>query len=67
MKSTVAGLKENMMTHRIGNKDVAQMRGKEEKKRTRAFNKAMEAEKQAIARAKYRNEVKGYGMPGRAA
>jgi hypothetical protein len=55
------------MTHRIGNKDVAQMRGKEEKKRTRAFNKAMEAEKQAIARAKYRNEVKGYGMPRSAA
>lgn len=47
------------MTHRIGNKDIAQMRGKEEKQRTRAFNKAMEAEKQAIARAKYRNEVKG--------
>ena len=30
------------MTNRIGNKDVAQMRSKEEKKRTRAFNKAMD-------------------------
>jgi hypothetical protein len=55
------------MTHRIGNKDVAQLRGKAEKKRTRAFNKAMEAEKQAIARAKYRNEIKGYGLPASAA
>lgn len=51
------------MTHRIGNKDVAQLRGKAEKARTRAFNKAMEAEKQAIARAKYRNQVKGQPAP----
>ncbi len=47
------------MTKRIGNKDVAQHRGKEEKKRTRASNIAMEAEKQAIAREKYRNMQKG--------
>jgi hypothetical protein len=52
------------MTKRIGNKDIAQMRGKEEKQRTRASHKAMEAEKQAIARAKYRNEIKGHGLSG---
>jgi len=47
------------MTNRIGNKDIAQHRSKEEKKRVRASNIAMEAEKQAIAKAKYRNDIKG--------
>ncbi|UGQ48117.1 hypothetical protein [Massilia endophytica] len=53
------------MTKRIGNKDVAQHRSKDEKKRIKAANKAMEAVKQAAARAKYRNEQKG--RPGIAA
>ncbi|CAN7264985.1 hypothetical protein LJR289_001135 [Pseudoduganella sp. LjRoot289] len=47
------------MTNRIGNKDVAQQRSKEEKARIKRANKEMEAAKQAIARTKYRNEVKG--------
>lgn len=47
------------MTNRIGNKDIAQHRSKDEKKRIRASNIAMEAEKRAIARAKYRNDIKG--------
>jgi hypothetical protein len=55
------------MTSRIGNKDIAQMRGKEEKARVRASNKVMEAEKQAIARAKYRNEIKGQSRRAEAA
>lgn len=49
------------MTKRIGNKDEAQHRNQAEKARTRQFNLAMEAEKRALARAKYRNEVKGRG------
>lgn len=56
------------MTNRIGNKDVAQQRSKSEKARIRASNIASEAEKKAIARAKYRNAVKGQpGVPGPAA
>ncbi|WP_170289064.1 hypothetical protein [Massilia sp. YMA4] len=51
------------MTKRIGNKDIAQHRGKEEKQRVRASNIAMEAEKKAIAAAKYRNQVKGRPAP----
>ncbi len=50
------------MTNRIGNKDIAQHRGQEEKKRMRASNLALEAEKKAIAKAKYRNEVKGQSV-----
>lgn len=46
------------MTKRIGNKDEAQHRGKQEKKETRRTNIAREALKQAIARTKYRNQVK---------
>ncbi|HWT71031.1 MAG TPA: hypothetical protein VN361_02480 [Oxalicibacterium sp.] len=44
------------MTNRIGNKDVAHQRGKEEKQRMRASNLALEAEKKEKASAKYRNE-----------
>ncbi|WP_200955693.1 hypothetical protein [Massilia sp. Root418] len=47
------------MTNRIGNKDVAQQRSKEEKARIKRSNIEMEAVKKAAARAKYRNEVKG--------
>lgn len=47
------------MTNRIGNKDIAHQRGKEEKKRIKASNKALEAEKKAAANAKYRNAIKG--------
>lgn len=46
------------MTKRIGNKDEAQLRGKEEKKEMKRINKAREAVKQAVAKAKYRNQVK---------
>ena len=46
------------MTKRIGNKDQAQHRGKQEKKETRRTNIAREAEKKALARARYRNQVK---------
>ncbi len=46
------------MTKRIGNKDEAQLRGKEEKKDIKRMNKAREAVKQAIAKSKYRNQVK---------
>lgn len=51
--------KETDMTNRIGNKDVAQQRSKEEKKRTKASNIAMEAEKKEKAAAKSKNAVKG--------
>lgn len=47
------------MTNRIGNKDVAQQRSKEEKARIKRTNIEMEALKKAAAKAKYRNEVKG--------
>jgi hypothetical protein len=46
------------MTKRIGNKDEAQHRSKQEKKETRRANIAREAVKQAVAQAKYRNQVK---------
>ncbi len=47
------------MTHRIGNKDVAQQRSKADKEAEKATNVAMEAVKKAVAKAKYRNAVKG--------
>lgn len=47
------------MTARIGNKDQAQHRSKQEKLETKRTNVAREKEKQAAARAKYRNQVKG--------
>jgi hypothetical protein len=48
------------MTKRIGNKDEAQQRGKAEKKDIKRTNIAREAIKKAIAKSKYRNEVKGH-------
>ena len=50
------------MTHRIGNKGVAQQRSKADKKAEKQTNIAMEAAKKAVAKAKYRNAVKG--QPG---
>jgi hypothetical protein len=47
------------MTKKIGNKHVAQHRGKEERAEIRKTNIAREAIKQAIAKAKYRNQQKG--------
>ena len=50
---------EPAMTNRIGNKNVAQLRGKQERKEIKEANRAREATKRAEARAKYRNAVKG--------
>lgn len=50
------------MTNRIGNKDVAQQRSKADKKAEKKTNIAKEAIKNDIAKAKYRNAVKG--QPG---
>jgi hypothetical protein len=47
------------MTRKIGNKNVAQHRGKKERAEIRKTNIAREAIKQAIAKAKYRNLAKG--------
>lgn len=54
------------MTNRIGNKHVAQLRGKQERKEMKAANRAREAEKREAARAKYRNAVKGQPQPASA-
>jgi hypothetical protein len=47
------------MTAKIGSKHVAQHRGKKERAEIRKTNIAREAVKQAIAKAKYRNQQKG--------
>lgn len=47
------------MTAKIGNKNVAQHRGKKERQEIRKANIAREAVRQAEARAKYRNVAKG--------
>lgn len=47
------------MTNRIGNKDVAQQRSKADKKAEKKTNIALEAVKKEVAKAKYRNAVKG--------
>jgi hypothetical protein len=47
------------MTAKIGNKHVAQHRGKKERQEIRKTNIAREAVRQAEARAKYRNQAKG--------
>jgi hypothetical protein len=47
------------MTAKIGNKNVAQHRGKKERQEIRKTNIAREAVRQAEARAKYRNQAKG--------
>lgn len=51
------------MTNRIGNKDIAQHRGKAEKKDIKRTNIAREAIKKAIAASKYRNQVRNQPMP----
>jgi hypothetical protein len=51
------------MTKRIGNKDEAQQRGKAEKKAIKRTNIAREAIKQALAKAKYRNQVRNQPSP----
>ncbi|WP_197416372.1 MULTISPECIES: hypothetical protein [unclassified Massilia] len=47
------------MTKKIGSKHIAQHRGKKERAEIRKTNIAREAVKQAIAKAKYRNQQKG--------
>ncbi|SMP79910.1 hypothetical protein [Noviherbaspirillum suwonense] len=47
------------MTQRVGNKNQAQLRGKQERKEIRQGNQEREAVRRAAARAKYRNAVKG--------
>lgn len=46
------------MTKRIGNKDEAQHRGKQEKKAIKRMNIAREAVKKALADAKYFKQVR---------
>jgi hypothetical protein len=55
------------MTANIGNKHVAQHRGKKERQEIRKTNIAREAVKQAEARARYRNQQKGKPMLASAA
>jgi hypothetical protein len=55
------------MTANIGNKHIAQHRGKKERAEIRKTNIAREAVKQAEARAKYRNQQKGKPQPASAA
>lgn len=52
------------MTKRIGNKDEAQHRGKDEKKAIKRMNIAREAVKQALAKAKYFKQVKKHPSAG---
>lgn len=47
------------MTHRIGNKAVAQQRSKHDKKVIKEANIARENIKKAVAKLKYRNAIKG--------
>jgi hypothetical protein len=51
------------MTAKIGNKHVAQHRGKKERQEIHRTNVAREAIRQATARAKYRNQQKGKPLP----
>ncbi|NML61963.1 hypothetical protein HHL21_12920 [Massilia sp. RP-1-19] len=55
------------MTNRIGNKDEAQQRSKQEKLETKRTNLAREAVKKASASAKYRNQVKHQPAPHQSA
>ena len=48
------------MTHRIGNKDVAQQRSKADKKEIKRVNVARELIKKSIAKNRYRNAIKGH-------
>jgi hypothetical protein len=46
------------MTRKIGNKHEAQHRGKKERQEIHRANKEREVVRQALARAKYRNQVR---------
>jgi hypothetical protein len=52
------------MTKRIGNKDEAQLRGKAEKKDIKRTNIAREAIKKALAKAKFRNQIRNQPSTG---
>lgn len=54
------------MTANIGNKHVAQHRGKKERQEIRKTNIAREAIRRAEAQARYRNQQKGRPMPAAA-
>ena len=47
------------MTNRVGDKNQAQLRGKQERKEIKQGNREREAIRRATAQAKYRNAVKG--------
>lgn len=47
------------MTKRVGNKNQAQFRGRQERKEISQSNREREEVRRATARAKYRNAVKG--------
>jgi hypothetical protein len=47
------------MTNRVGNKNQAQLRGKQERKEIKQANREREVLKQTAARAKHRKAVKG--------
>ena len=47
------------MVSRKSNKNQAQLRGKQERKEIKKANREREAQRQATARARYRNAVKG--------
>jgi hypothetical protein len=51
------------MTNSVGNKHVAQHRGKKERQAIHKANIAREVIRQAEARAKYRNQQKGKPLP----
>jgi hypothetical protein len=55
------------MTAKIGNKHIAQHRGKKEREEIHKMNVARESIKIATARAKYRNQQKGQRSPADAA
>jgi hypothetical protein len=52
------------MTSRIGNKDIAQLRSKQDKKDIKKANIERENIKKAAAAAKYHNAVKGQKTVG---
>ena len=51
------------MTKRIGNKDIAHQRSKQEKKEIKQMNIAREEVKRAEAAAKYRNQARNGAPP----
>jgi hypothetical protein len=55
------------MTKKIGNKHIAQHRGKKERLEIKRANVAREAVRQAEARARYRHQVKNQPPIGQAA